>query len=367
MRTILHLTETSEPGGSETVLAYIAANLDPDRYRSRICLLHEGWLTNHLRELELEYQIIENRHSYDPGFLMRLLRLIRREKIDLVHSHEFMMNVYGAIAAKLRGIPMIGTVHGKVYFTEKKPRLLAYKLAFRICSRMIAVSEDLKEYLIESINLEKPGKVLTIYNGIDLTRFAVGGYPDDVARELSIEPGTVVAGSVGSLFEVKGFEYLLRAAKKVKTAIPKFRLLIVGEGRQEEPLKQLAETLGLRDAVDFMGFRKDVPRLLNLLDIYVCSSISEGLSLSILEAMASGKPIVATSVGGNPELVVDGQNGFLVPPEDPGALSERVIDLARDEKLRLSMGKRSRQIAEEKFSLKTMIENYQRLYERLIG
>jgi glycosyltransferase involved in cell wall biosynthesis len=367
MRTILHLTETSEPGGSETVLAYIAANLDPKRYRSRICLLREGWLTSHLRELRLEYQIIENRHSYDPGFLMRLLRLIRREKIDLIHSHEFMMNVYGAIAARLCGIPMIGTVHGKVYFTEKKLRILAYKLAFGICSGMIAVSEDLKKYLIDSLNPGKPGKILTIYNGIDLTRFAMGGYPNDIARKLSIEPGTVIAGSVGSLFEVKGFEYLLRAAKKVRDALPDFRLLIVGEGRQEEPLKRLAETLGLRDTVDFMGFRKDVPGLLNLLDIYVCSSISEGLSLSILEAMASGKPIVATSVGGNPELVAEGQNGFLVAPRDAGALSERIIDLARDEKLRLSMGKRSRQIAEEKFSLKAMIENYQQLYQRLIG
>ena len=367
MKNILHLTETSEPGGSETVLAYIASHLDPSRFRSHVCLIQEGWLTDHLRELGVDYRIIENKWSYDPAFLFNLIRLIRRERIDLLHSHEFMMNVYGSVAAKLTGIPMIGTLHGKVYFTEKRSRIKAYKLAISLSSYFIAVSRDLKKYLIESLDLKRDDKILTIYNGIDIDKYRIETYPNDLAEDLDIRPGMPVIGTVGSLFEVKGLEYLLEATQIVKETVPELRLLITGTGRLENELKALAGELGIAETVKFLGFRGDIPKLLNLMDVYICSSVSEGLSLSILEAMACGRSIVATDVGGNPELITEGISGFLVPSRDPLALAQKVIQLLHDRELRSRLGGAGRQIVEEKFSLETMMQNYYKLYGKLLG
>ncbi len=366
MKNILHLTETSEPGGSETVLAYIAKHLDPKHYRSSVCLLNEGWLSGHLKKIGVDYTIIENKRSFDPIFLSQLTRLIKRERIDLVHTHEFGMNVYGSIAARVCFVPMIGTIHSRLYFTEKKRRMLAYKLAIALCSQMVTVCEDLRMFMHEKLRLRNANKIVTIYNGIDLEKYAIKSSFGKLCSQLSIPAGTLVAGTVGSLFKVKGIPYLLEATKKVVSHFPNFRLLIAGEGDQESVLKQKTLSLGLEQTVSFLGFRNDIPELLNLFDIYICSSISEGLSLSILEAMAAGKPVVATQVGGNPELVIPGKNGFLVSPGDPYALAEKILILLKDKNLRELMGRTGKKIAEEKFSLEKMVKNYQNLYEKLL-
>lgn len=366
MKCILHFTETSEPGGSETILAYITKNLAPDRFRAIACLIEKGWLTGHLDELGVKYVIIENKRSYDPIFLANLVKLIRKEKINLVHSHEFFTNFYGSVAARITGIPMIGTIHGKGYFTEKKSRIIAYKAAIKLCTRMIAVSEDLRSYLIRELNLRKSNKIMTIYNGIDLKKYRTLTPDRELRRKLSIPEEAVIAGTVGSLFKVKGIEYLLEAVKEVIGEFPKFRLVIAGEGHEGENLKRLAFSLGIQDYVLFLGFRDDIPQLLNMFDFYVCSSISEGMSLSILEAMAVARPVVATDVGGNPELVTQGDNGFLLPARDPHALAEMMKTLIRANDLRVKMGIKGKEKAQRYFSLETMIENYQNLYDELI-
>jgi glycosyltransferase involved in cell wall biosynthesis len=367
IRKILHLSETSESGGSETVLAYIAKNLDNDRYGSLVCLLGEGWLTEYLRRLAVKYTIIENKFSYDPVFLFKLARLIKSEKIDLVHSHEFMMNVYGSVASRLAGVPMIGTIHGKVYFTEKRSRIFAYKIAVAASSRIITVSEDLKKYFMENVGLRSDRKITTIYNGIDLEKYVMKGTMDDLRCRLGIPPDAIIVGTVGSLFKVKGLPYLLKAVDIIKNSFPGIRLLVAGEGHETSYLRRLIEKMNLHDTVTLLGFRDDIPDLLNLFDIYVCSSLSEGLSLSILEAMASGRPVVATRVGGNPELIVDGDNGYLVAPQNPEELAAKILFLISDRDSRERMGNRGRQIAEQKFSLRTMIEKYQNLYEELLA
>jgi glycosyltransferase involved in cell wall biosynthesis len=367
MINILHLSETSEPGGSEIVLAYIAKNLNPEEYHSHVCLLEQGWLSRRIQELGIDLSIIENRRSYDPVFLAKMVSLIKREKIHLVHAHDFMMNVYGAVAAKIASVPMIATIHGKGYFTLKKSRILAYRLAVSLCSRMTAVSEDLKEYLRKELKLAGTKKIMILYNGIDLDRFTVKNSGSNMRADLGISPDAPVAGTVGSLFEVKGIPYLLRAVKKVVSYFPDFKLLIAGEGNQEPFLKQETAALGLKDNVIFLGLRDDIPAVLNIIDVYVCSSLSEGLSIAILEAMAMEKPVVATKVGGNPELIVPGENGYLIPSEDPEPIAEKIIVLLKDKSLREKMGKAGRKMVEEKFSLKAMIDNYQNLYRKLLN
>jgi glycosyltransferase involved in cell wall biosynthesis len=363
---VLHLTETSEPGGSETVLANIAHNLDPARYDSLVCVLEEGWLTERLAGLGIEYVIIKNERPYDPIFLSKLIRLIRRRKIDIVHAHEFMMIVYGAVAAKISRIPMIGTVHCKLYFPEKKTRILSFKLAVLLCSKMILVSEDLRRFFVDTLKLRSEKKLLTLYNGVDFDKYGGQAAEKDIRWELGLPPEDIVACTVGSLFKVKGLDILLEAVKLVLAQSPSFKLLIAGEGDQASILKSKAEELKLGNSVLFLGFRNDIPDILKAADFYVCSSLSEGLSLSILEAMTAGKPVVATDVGGNPELVSDCQNGFLAPPSNPNALAEKMMLLINDPGLRRAMAQKSQEAARDKFSLEKMIENYENIYEELL-
>lgn len=363
---VLHLTETSEPGGSETVLANIASGLDSVRYSSLVCLLEEGWLTERLSELAVEFVIIKNKRPYDPVFLMKLIKLIKKRNINIIHAHEFMMNVYGAVAGKFAGVPMMGTVHCKLYFPDKKMRILSYRLAVSLCSRMILVSEDLRRFFIKTLKLRNERKLLTLYNGVDIDKYSSGSRNDDKRSELNIPRDSVIACTVGSLFKVKGLDILLESIKLVLLRFPNFRLLIAGDGDQMAFLKTKAIELNLGNSVRFLGFRDDIPDILKLSDFYVCSSLSEGLSLSILEAMTAGKPVIATAVGGNPELVSDQNNGLLAPPADPKALAEKIMMLIEDTTLRHSMSRRSFEIARDKFSLKQMIDNYQKLYEELL-
>jgi glycosyltransferase involved in cell wall biosynthesis len=364
---ILHYTETSYPGGSETILAYIAKNLDPEKYYSLACVMNKGWLTDHLDEIGVEYIIIENKRSFDIKYLLDLITLIKKRNIKLVHAHEFVTDFYGSLAARLTGIPAIGTIHGKGYFTEKWRRKIAFKAAIAMCSRMIAVSDDLRSYLIGELNLKNTDKILTLHNGIDLQKYSARDSSDKLRAQLSLKPHTLIAGTTGSLHPVKGMHFLLLAMEQVIKRIPNFKLIIAGTGDLEQDLKQQAICLGIEKNVLFLGFRSDIPDLLNLFDIYVCSSISEGLSLSILEAMATGKPVVATEVGGNHELINPDENGFLVPPADPAALAKKIIILAENRELRERLGRNGRAMVETKFSLEKMITEYQILYEKLIN
>jgi glycosyltransferase involved in cell wall biosynthesis len=366
MRKVLYLIETSEPGGAETVLAYIASNLDPARYRSLVCVLEVGWLTDHLQTLGVPYVVIENRRSYDPVFLYELVKLIRRERISLLHSHEFMMTVYGSAASKLTGVPLIGTMHGKVYYPDKRRRILALRFAVSLCAKMIAVSDDLRRYLVDTLNFN-PRKVMTLRNGIDLKRFTASSSREESRRLFSIPSDALVAGTAGSLFKVKGLEYLLEAAEKLSDLYPNLLLIIAGEGDQKEALEEKARELELGDRVRFLGFCESIPNLLNAIDVYVCSSLSEGLSLSILEAMAMSKPVVATDVGGNREIVVPDDSGYLVPPCDQSSLARRISELFDSSELRERFGRKGRKIVEQKFSLEKMIQDYEKLYERLIS
>lgn len=363
-KNVLHLIESSEPGGAETVLSDVARSLDKDRFRSRVCVLEDGWLTDHLVRLGIPFDIVVNTRPYDPGFLRKLVRLIKREKIDVMHSHEFMMTVYGAFASKLTGVPLVGTVHGKLYYPDSKRRIHLFKLALFLMKKLIAVSEDLRKFLVDELGFSSR-KVVTLYNGIDLDRFRANMTKAEARASFSIPPDCPVAVTAGSLFKVKGLEYMLEAADELRKRYPDFILVIAGDGDQGISLKEKAQALGLGDTVRFLGFCDDIPTLLSAGDLYVCSSVSEGLSLSILEAMAMARPVVATDVGGNPELVIPGENGLLVSPREPSDIAQKASDLLDRPDLREKYGESGRKMVETRFSLRTMVQAYQSLYDEV--
>jgi glycosyltransferase involved in cell wall biosynthesis len=365
---ILHLIESSEGGGAETVVLSLAKALRNKGNNCVIGLLQTGWLNDQVKEAGFDTIIIEQKRSYDLGCLWRLATLVRKFKIDLIHAHEFMMNTYGTMTGFLKGIPVVTTIHGKNYYGEKTRRKIAYRFVSRL-SRMVAVSDDLACFLAEEIGISKD-RINTIYNGIDCERYngnVSSGIALTVRESLSIPAQSPVVATVGMLFPVKDHLTLLRAAVKVTRRFPDVIFVICGDGELKDRLRKAANDLRIADNVRLAGFRDDIPGLLRITDVYVCSSLSEGLSLSILEAMAAGKPVVASNVGGNPEVVVHGKTGFLVPPQDPETLASKIILLLQNKLLSQQFGAEGQLRVHEKFSRERMVDTYQRLYQKALG
>ena len=361
MKHVLHLTETSDTGGAENMFISLVENLDKNRYKSIACLLGDGWLKVQLQRRGIETIVVPQRHSFDFPWLFQLTRLLRDRSIHVMHAHEFAMNVYGSILSKVTGIPIVTTVHGKNYYWEKWRRRLAYRFTARQ-STMVAVSEDLKQFLMQRVAIPA-GNIRVVHNGIDFHHYGEMDRNNTIRRELGIDAKQPVIGTVGNLFAVKGQIYLLRACKSVAKTFPDFVLLVAGEGEELGSLEEEACNLGIRGNVKFLGFREDVPALLQTMDVFVLPSLSEGLPLSVLEAFALQKPVVATNVGGIPEIVRDEATGYLVPPKSPEALAVRIIGLLRDPQKAAKIGQAGRERVEEAFGLEQMVQKYQSLYE----
>jgi sugar transferase (PEP-CTERM/EpsH1 system associated) len=361
VKNILHLCESSETGGAESVLIRLVEGLDKNRYRSMVCLLSDGWLKDQLEKRRIETVVIPQPHSFDVRWLLRAYRLLKEHQIHVMHSHEFATNVYASFLSWVTGVPVVATAHGKNYYGDKWRRRAAYRFAARH-SVMVAVSNDLKRFLTERIGI-LPRHIRVVHNGIDLHQYSASETNAAIRAHLGIGTGQRVIGTVGNLFAVKGHTYLLKACKAVVGAYPNILVLIAGEGDQLGALEKEASDLGIAANVRFLGFRDDVPALLHAMDVFVLPSLSEGLPLAILEALALGKPVVATHVGGIPEVVQDGLTGFLVAPKDPQALAEKILLLLRHPETASDLGRAGRRRVEDAFSIKKMIHEYQWLYE----
>ena len=279
----------------------------------------------------------------------RLARLFRSWQVDVVHTHNERPLIYAAPAARLARVQhVIHTKHGRGAGNTRRQNLLV-ALTARLTDRFVGVSDDCAQLAIA--NGVPANRVLTLHNGIDTRQFAyTGGDPAG--------PTVIVA----RLCAEKDHATLLRAVALVIRDAPDFCLQIAGDGPCLAELRQLSDRLGLTDHVAFLGMVRDVPALLRQARTYVLSSISEGVSLTLLEAMATGLPVAATCVGGTPEVVRDGDTGLLVKPRDPAALAAALLRLQRDDDATQRMGTAGRRLVEARFDVRRMVERYERLY-----
>jgi glycosyltransferase involved in cell wall biosynthesis len=338
----------------------LAASLDPARYRSIACLFRRGWLYDALADSGIPASVIGMHGALDVAWAREFAALVRRERVTAIHAHEFTANAYGSLMGQLLRVPVVATVHGKSYFADRIKRRMAYRYVSRV-SRMVAVSEDLRDFIVRRAGVAER-RVSVIYNGVDPWRPPAPAQAAAIRTELGLHAYEHVIGAVGSLYPVKGHIHLIRALPGILAAHPSIVLLVVGRGDLEESLKTEASRLGVQDRVRFLGFRADVPALLSQLDVFVLPSLSEGLSMALLEAMAAGKPVVATRVGGNPEVVVDGETGILVEAESPESIGSGIAQLLHDRPHAARMGERGRARALGRFSFRATVEQYQRLY-----
>lgn len=362
--TVLHLSTSSGPGGAERMISTLAAALNQGQVRVIVGLFRSGWLQAECERFGVRTIVIPIAGVLGLQWFLGYWDLIRKERVALIHAHEFSAIVCGWILAKMAGVPLVATVHGKNYFWEKWRRRVAYRIVSRYGS-LVAVSADLKRFICEKVGVVEE-RVQVIYNGVPPAQLVTEESAQTCKAELAIVGRYPVLGVVGSLYPVKGHRFLISAMPEIIRRWPGAVLLVIGRGELEASLKAQAEQLGIGANIRFLGMRQDVPRLLSVLDAFVLPSLSEGLSLALLEAMASGKPVVATAVGGNPELVDEGQTGFLVASENAGSLATKLIELLQDSLMMQRFSAQGAKRVHQLFSLEQMVIQYRGLYETLL-
>lgn len=363
-RTVLHLIDMAGPGGAETILFTLATGLDRERWRPVVAVSEPGWLSRALQPEGIDPLFVAPRRAFDLPYLRALLGIARRHGVELIHAHLLGPSVYGSLAGRLSGVPVVCTFHGQADVApDESYRAAKFGIINRRKNRVVFVSEPLRRSVLGENRLD-PARTRVIHNGIDARTFRPGA-DTELRRELGVLPGQVLVGAVGNLREAKAYPDLLHAAALLRRRSDAYRFVIVGDDRgpMYRDLLALRDRLGLRGCVHFAGFRDDVPRVMNNLDLYVISSHAEGFSLSTVQALASGVPTVATRCGGPEEIVEDGVSGVLVPARDPAALAGAIHDLARDPERRARLARAGRARVEARFSTEAMVGSYQAVYE----
>jgi len=357
------MLESDGPGGAEHVLLHLAEGLR-NRGHDVVPVLRgvsrgKAWLQAQFRQRGMEPELFYLQHPLDWGCVRGLKEIFERRQIQVVNSHEFTMAVYGAVAARLARRPHIITMHGGKRFANRWRRRAALRWAVRHSGAAVAVSRSAANFLETSLKLAK-NSVRVIANGIDFRP----GHPARVREELDLAAGEPLIVAVGNLYTVKGHIILLKALAALTKRIPgvAWKAAIVGRGDQEQALNDFLRDAALADRVKLLGYRSDVPDILASADIWCMPSFSEGLPLSLLEAMFAGKAIVASRIGGIPEAVDEGKEGLLVPPGDVDGLAASVERLLLDTRYREALGKAAYARAMRDLRLDLTLDKYEQLY-----
>lgn len=347
---IVHVVPGLEMGGLEKLLVEFARHADRRRFTLRfVSLGRRGILADDIEACGWPVTAMDQPEGLRPGLALRLARRFRHWHADVIHTHDDRAHLYGTFAGRLARVPcLIHTRHGRSPNLSRRQKLLV-NAASRLLDHFVCVSEDIARLAVQ--HGVRADRVRSICNGIDVQRFAYHGPQPE-------GPAVLVA----RLSPEKDIETLLRAVELVVRQAPAFRLEIAGDGPCMAPLRQTSSALGLDDHVRFLGQVRDVPALLARAKLFVLSSLTEGISLTLLEAMASGLPIVATRVGGNPEVVADAETGLLVPPQNPPALADALLRFHRDRDACLRLGAAGRRRVEANFDIRRMVAEYERLY-----
>jgi glycosyltransferase involved in cell wall biosynthesis len=347
---VAHVSLGLDMGGMEKLLVEFARHADRTRFQLRfITLGSRGSLAAEVEASGWQVTALEEPPGLRPGLVFRLAQLFRRGHIDVVHTHNTKPLIYGGPAARLAGVPrVIHTRHGQ-RFRAALRATAAFRLASRTVDHLVCVSQDSADRSREE-GIAAP-RIATVRNGIDVARFAYAG------PKIS---GPVVM--VGRLSPEKDVATLIRAAAIAVRDFPPLRVEIVGDGPCREDLHRLTAGLGLGEQVSFLGEVRDIPSLLARASLFVLPSLTEGISLTLLEAMARGLPVVATRVGGNCEVVMTGETGVLVSPEAPHELAGAIVRLLSNPQEAHNLGVAGRKRVEQHFDVRQMVRGYEALY-----
>lgn len=369
---VAHVIHRLDYGGMETVLVNLINRMGDQPYRHAvICMAGYTDFRARIRSREVQVFSLNKREGKDLPSYWRLWRLLRRLAPDLVNTYN-LSTLDAAPVARLAGCRVVHAEHGWTEGRDAVPqRYIRLRRWLRpFIDRFVAVSEDIHAWLSDTVGVAS-SRLVCIHNGVDANAFLRGDAARQSARtELGIDPQSFVVGTVARLDPVKAQTDLVAAAGRLAADAGKtrpVRVCIVGDGPERARLEALVRERGLEHVVHLAGARSDVSRWLAAFDVFALPSENEGVSIAILEAMASGLPVVASKVGGNPEVVLDGVTGTLVAAGDPAGLAEALARYRDAPALRQRHGEAGRGRLEAEFSLDAMVDRYRRLYDEVLG
>lgn len=363
---VMQMTDVTGRGGAEKALVDLALRLDRRRFNVTVCATRTaGNYQPLLAEAGVRTIALERNSRAESYKMLHLLRLMRAQPVHVLHTHLFGANTWGRVLGKMAGVPVI--IAHEHWSSRSRREVAIDRLLYRMTDRILVPSRASKRLIMQMENI--PARYLDVtYNGVDVSLFSPGASDRVEARlQLGIEGGAIVVGTVGRLSADKGGQDdLIWAVSEARKTYPQLRLLVVGDGPLRPRLEKMAGEL-CKDAgtAIFAGVRADVARMLSAMDIFVLPSLKEALPIAVLEAMAMGVPVVATRVGGVPEVVLDGTTGLLVPPGDRAALRDALLRLAGDACLRGRLGRAGQARVHAEFTVDKMVEHVEQLYERL--
>jgi len=361
----MHFIYSLGIGGAEKLAYDMIAGLPPDRYRPIVvCVGENGPLGDMFRERGCPVYF----HPNSPGQTFRIVswvkEIIEREQVSVIHAHQYNPLHYSvlSIAGNSR-VNLVYTEHGRMYperFNWKRYLTNPF-FALRV-NHLVSISHSTKDAMIRYDNFPAR-RIKVIHNGIHFDVLNPDIDLREKRRSLGIGENSRIIGTASRLEEIKNIPMMLRGMKKVLERCPDTVLVIAGHGSQAGQLKELAQELGIADQVRFLGLRLDLPELFRLMEVFLLVSFTEGISITLLEALGSGVPVVVTRTGGNPEVVVDGGCGYLIEVGDEVAMGERVMGLLEHPEQGQQMGKRGRELVRNYFSFGAMLDGYMSLYD----
>ncbi|MBN2089692.1 glycosyltransferase [candidate division KSB1 bacterium] len=363
---IMHVLPSLEIGGMETALITLINGMDTDRFENQIFCFdfknYENSIQHRLHDENIPIYIFEKGHGVDYWLPIKISRILRKQKIDIVHTRNFAALLYGSIAAKLAGVPgAVADIRGRIPVDEGQK---CKRLSFLV-SKFVGVSEDIKKMLATDFKI-KESKIQTIYNGVQIPGENQKLDIATLRSKLGLAPNDFVIGTIGRTEPVKDYTSLIRMSAPVLQKYRNVKLMIVGDGSQRTELEKLTKDLGVNTQTIFTGYQKEVSNFLRLINLFALTSVSEGISNVLLEAMATSIPVLATEVGGNPEIVRHNQTGFLIPRPNLNQITEKIELLINNPELAKDLGQNGRKWVEEKFTIEKMVSEYQSLYQTII-
>jgi glycosyltransferase involved in cell wall biosynthesis len=366
-RRILQLCASLSVGGAERLILGLAQHLDRQRFDVHVCglsVLRGNALQPAFERMGVPVYVPGAERFYDINTIRAVAQYVRAHNIEVIHTHLTHADVVGRIVGMITRRPVVSTMHNEPrdYDQQRRDRRLLQRLTARfLTTRLVAVSPGIREMYIREWGIA-PDKITTIRNAVPMDEFlALAETPQHAAG------AGVVITNIGRLNPQKAQRLLLDAAKLVLQQRPDARFMIVGQGRLEQELKAHARALGIAGQVIFTGVRHDIPAILAGTDIFVLSSLWEGLPVTAVEAMAAARPVVLTDVGGNRDLVAHGTHGFVVPPGDVAALADHLLLLMKHDRLRQAMGRAAREQVRTAFSMQAFVRQHEALYATLCG
>jgi glycosyltransferase involved in cell wall biosynthesis len=373
---VLHVVGESRYGGAATIILGLGHVAQAEGWHVDILttdpVFQQAVKQHGLGLVNLDVIRREIRPVWDLGGLVRLTRYLQKEPYRIVHTHTSKAGFVGRLAARLSGVPVIvHTAHGFAFHEDSPVTARRFystleRIASRWCDRIVSVSEFHRTWAI-ALGMCNPRQIIAIPNGIaDIGRNRQVGLAE-LRREMGAEPGDLVVLSMARLAPDKGLEYLIEAATMLPPTGRPIRVVIAGDGPARDQLERLAVSMGATQRVRFLGFREDVGDLLAASDLVVLPSLREGLSIALLEAMAAGKPIIATSIGSQREVASHADMARLVRPADAGALRDAIVKLAGDEAQMARLGKTARSVYQSRYTENRMLHSYRQLYFDLLA